>query len=129
MDNIDSRGFPVLDLSMLQESRVKTCVRCYSRSDARHFLSAMMDQYPEKCTSWHWPSNVVEHHDFLTESIDMYPDLNDIERLRLEYTEGEDYADDHGYYIIEFDDIVRASTPNDFGDIEVSDISIYDLFA
>lgn len=121
----DSRGYPILDLSSVID--VKRCVvRCYHKSDARNFLSAIMEQFPEMSRHWDFPDNRIEnmwsddggHFDFFPE---------------FEFTDGtlgwdtSDYADEEDYNIVEFDKIPTTGTVDDLGIIVVADESLDDL--
>lgn len=113
MVRVDRNGYPELDLSVLLEPGVKFCVRCTEQTDAKNFVSAIMEQYPEKAGTWD-----LDDHKLRTwegSYLDLYPDLNNMNNWDELAWDDQQYADNHGYVIIDFKDLPKINAVEDLG--------------
>lgn len=123
---VDERGYPVLDLSPLLTPGKEYAVRCFSREDARHFVSTMLHQHRDVCNGWVWPNISWEDEDDFCH-IDYYPDINKHDGGYMSYdTSG--WAEDHpSVIVIPFHEIYANGTEHDFGDLPDADGNILSL--
>lgn len=114
MVRVDRNGYPELDLSVLLEPGVKFCVRCTEQQDAKNFVSAMMEQYPDRTKHWTLDDHKLRRFE-PGSYLDFFPDINNMDRWGDLSWDDRHYAENHGYRIICFDDIPSVNAVEDLG--------------
>lgn len=115
--------YPDIDFSLLLVPNVKFSVRCESEEEARAFVRAMMDNFPQKCSRYwgdgdtRWENDLEGRYGGRA----YYPDINNAEGENFSVGDIQ-FAIDHGYTIIYFSDLI------DHTQIEESDMPVNMLF-
>lgn len=115
----------MLDLSIFKDFKAKVCVRCYDEESSLMFLKEMMTQYPEKCRNWSGSEN--HYLSYNLQYIDYFPYLNDVGGTQLCW-DSEDYAENNGYTIIDFESIPEMFVVADLGELSSVGLNIDLLF-
>lgn len=115
--------YPEIDFSPLLVPDVKFAVRCETEEEARQFIAAVIDQFPEKKTKLHpsapkWYDDNYGNHGGRA----YFPDLNDAEGEDFMHGDVE-FADNYGFTLVYFEDLLVKTQ------IEESDMSLDMLFS
>ena len=105
-----------LDLSPLLVPNIRFAVRCESEEEAKQFIKAVMDKFPEKETilsPWDTRWRNDNNGDYGGRAY--FPDLNNVEQERFMHGDM-DYARVNGYKLVYFRDLVVAQTSIDESD-------------
>ena len=126
MVRVDRNGYPELDLSVLLEPGVKFCVRCTEQQDAKNFVSAIMVQYPEKAGMWSLEDPKLRSWEE-GNHLDLYPDLNNMNNWDELSWDDRNFAENHGYLIINFKGLPQITAVEDLGVFVPADDLLDDL--
>lgn len=111
-----------LDLSPLLTPNIKFAVRCETEEEAKQFIAAVIDQFPDKTTNLHpsrprWDDDNYGNYGGRA----YFPDLNNAEKCK--FVGGDvKFANDYGYTLIYFRDLLVQTQ------IDESDMSLDMLF-
>lgn len=111
-----------LDFSPLLAPGIKFAVRCETEEEARQFVVAVIEQFPDKDSYFH--SNDVRWDDDnygLDGGRAYFPDLNNVESEPFMHGDVR-YAEEFGYTIIYFEDLIVKTQ------LEESDMPLDMLF-
>ena len=124
---VDERGYAVIDLSLLLRPGVDYAVRCYTRDEAKHFLSTMIHQYPNATRMWCWP-NICWEDESDRDHTDYYPDINKFGQQIMSW-DATGWAEEHpDVIIIDFADLLQNSIIDDLGVPTEFNTDVIDLF-
>lgn len=111
-----------IDMSLFVNNGKKVVVRCPDRQSSLMFLKAMIEVYPGRCRNWiNNPRACWDDVEDCTH-IDYYP-CEEFDNLSWDSA---NYAERHGYTIIDFYDIVIQA---DLGEISVCESALDSLFS
>lgn len=123
---VDERGYPVLDLSPLLQPGHDFAVRCYTRDEAKHFLSTMLHQHPHATRMWGWP-NICWDDASDRSYTDYYPDINKYESQIMSW-DATGWAEEHSnVVVIDFADLLNNSIACDLGSPREFNTDVEDL--
>ena len=113
---VDKRGYAVIDLSPLLQPGADYAVRCYTRDEAKHFLSTMLYQHPNATRMWGWP-NICWEDGSDRDHTDYYPDINGYGNHSMSW-DATGWAETHpDVVVINFTDLLRNSIADDLDDL------------
>lgn len=123
---VDERGYKIIDLSPLLRPGSDFAVRCYTRDEAKHFVSTMLHQHPDATRSWSWP-NIMWEDDSIRRYTDYYPDINSYSDKFMSW-DASGWAEEHPEtVVIDFADLLQNSVPSDLGDLSEFNTDIMSL--
>lgn len=88
-----------VDLSQLCAPDIKFAVQCETEEEAAQFISAVIEQFPEKESHIH-PRNTMWRY-----GVAYFPDLNNVENDPFMHG-SLDFANNYGYTVVHFRDLI-----------------------